>query len=188
MKNLRIHFSHPLLLLIFLLGAGITALLYFRLSKKYRKNRNRITSIVLHLVVLALAVLTLAGTIFTYQVPNKDNQIILLVDVSDTEAQSREARDKFVRTVVDMGQYDGFSIGIVTFGFDQVYAVELTNRVSVNQMMTQYQSAALPDTSATNIAAALNYAASLFYKPETAKIVLVTDGKETDGTHTRTGR
>ena len=180
MKNLRIHFSHPLLLLIFLLGAGITALLYFRLSKKYRKNRNRITSIVLHLVVLALAVLTLAGTIFTYQVPNKDNQIILLVDVSDTEAQSREARDKFVRTVVDMGQYDGFSIGIVTFGFDQVYAVELTNRVSVNQMMAQYQSAALPDTSATNIAAALNYAASLFYKPETAKIVLVTDGKETD--------
>ena len=78
MKNLRIHFSHPLLLLIFLLGAGITALLYFRLSKKYRKNRNRITSIVLHLVVLALAVLTLAGAIFTYQVPNKDNQIILL--------------------------------------------------------------------------------------------------------------
>ena len=180
MQNFRIHFTYPLLLLIFLLGVGITALLYFRLSKKYRKNRNRITSIVLHLVVLALAVLTLAGTIFTFEIPNSDNQIILLVDMSDTEAQSEEARDNFVRTVLDMGQYDGFSIGIVTFGYDQVLAVGMTDRVSVNRMMKEYQSAALPDTSATNIAAALNYAASLFTQPQTAKIVLVTDGKETD--------
>ena len=129
MAHFRIHFSYPLLLLVFLLGLGLTVLLYFRLSKKYRKNRNRVTSIVLHLIVFALAVLTLAGTVFTYEIPNEDNQIILLVDVSDTEEQSREARDNFVRTVLDMGQYDGFSIGIVTFGFSQVYAVEMTNKI-----------------------------------------------------------
>ena len=52
MVHFRIHFSYPLLLLVFLFGAVMTALLYFRLSKKYRKNRNRITSIVLHLIVL----------------------------------------------------------------------------------------------------------------------------------------
>ena len=46
MVHFRIHFSYPLLLLVFLFGAVMTALLYFRLSKKYRKNRNRITSIV----------------------------------------------------------------------------------------------------------------------------------------------
>ena len=44
MVHFRIHFSYPLLLLVFLFGAVMTALLYFRLSKKYRKNRNRITS------------------------------------------------------------------------------------------------------------------------------------------------
>ena len=180
MEHLKIHFTYPLLLLIFLLGAGITALLYFRLSKKYRKNRNRVTSIVLHLVVLALAVLTLAGTVFTYDIPNKDNQIIILVDVSDTENQSATARDEFVRTVLDMGQYDGYYIGIVTFGYDQVYAVEMTDRISVSQMMQSYESAELPDVSATNIAAALKYAAGLFTNPESGKIVLVTDGKETD--------
>lgn len=180
MKNFRIHFTYPWLLLLFLLGAAITALLYFRLSKKYRKNRNRITSIVLHLIVLALAVLTLAGTLFTYELPNKDNQIILLVDMSDTENKSADARSNFIRTVLDMGQYDGYSIGIVTFGFNQVLAVEMTNEVSVNDMMGRLAAAELPDTSATNIAAALNYASTLFYKPETAKIVLVTDGKETD--------
>ena len=65
MIHFKIHFSYPLLLLIFLFGVAMTALLYFRLSKKYRKNRNRITSVVLHLIVLALAVLTLAGNLIS---------------------------------------------------------------------------------------------------------------------------
>ena len=178
MIHFKIHFSYPLLLLIFLFGAAMTALLYFRLSKKYRKNRNRITSVVLHLIVLALAVLTLAGTMFTYEIPNKENQIILLVDVSDTTEQSERERDRFMETVLDMGQYDGYSIGVVTFGYDQVYAVELTDKVG--DIMGKYNAAEKPDTSATDIAAALTYASTLFKNPESAKIVLVTDGKETD--------
>ena len=178
MIHFKIHFSYPLLLLIFLFGVAMTALLYFRLSKKYRKNRNRITSVVLHLIVLALAVLTLAGTMFTYENPNKENQIILLVDVSDTTEQSERERDRFMETVLDMGQYDGYSIGVVTFGYDQVYAVEVTDKVG--DIMGKYNAAEKPDTSATDIAAALTYASTLFKNPESAKIVLVTDGKETD--------
>ena len=180
MVHFRIHFSYPLLLLVFLLGLGLTALLYFRLSKKYRKNRNRVTSIVLHLIVFALAVLTMAGTLFTYEIPNKENQIIILVDASDTEEQASAARDEFVKTVLSRGQYDGFSIGIVTFGYDQVYAVEMTDKISVEKMMNRYRSAERPDTTATDIAAALTYTSTLFTHPETARIVLVTDGKETD--------
>lgn len=178
MVHFRIHFSYPLLLLVFLLGAVMTALLYFRLSKKYRKNRNRITSIVLHLIVLALAALTLAGTMFTYEIPNKENQIILLVDVSDTTEQSARERERFMETILNMGQYDGYSIGVVTFGYDQVYAVKLTDKVG--EIMESYQTAEKPDTSATDIAAALTYTSTLFQNPESAKIVLVTDGKETD--------
>ncbi|UKI12800.1 MAG: hypothetical protein L6V84_00155 [Oscillospiraceae bacterium] len=82
----------------------------------------------MHLIVLALAALTLAGTMFTYEIPNKENQIILLVDVSDTTEQSARERERFMETVLNMGQYDGYSIGVVTFGYDQVYAVELTDR------------------------------------------------------------
>lgn len=180
MVHFRIHFSYPLLLLVFLLGLGLTALLYFRLSKKYRRNRNRVTSIVLHIIVFALAVLTMAGTLFTFEIPNKENQIIILVDASDTEAQASEARDQLVRTILDRGQYDGFSIGIVTFGYDQVYAVEMTDKISVEKMMSRYRAAEKPDTTATDIAAALTYTSTLFTHPETARIVLVTDGKETD--------
>ncbi len=177
-KNLQIQFSYPWLLLVFLLGLGITVLLYFRLSKRYRKTRNRITSMILHIVVLALAVLTMAGMIFTYQIPNEENQIVLLVDMSDTEEQSAQARDDLVERILDMGQYDGYKIGVVTFGYDQVYAAELT--YEIDTVMDLYLSADKPDTSATDIASALNYASNLFDGKQNGKIVLITDGKETD--------
>lgn len=174
---LKFTFTHPWLLLVFLFGAGMTLFLYLRLSKKYRRTRNRITSMVLHIIVLALAVLTMAGMMINVSIPNKENQIILLVDVSDTCENSVEQRNEFIETVLRMGQYDGYNIGIVTFGFDQVYAVELTDKI--DSIMSKYESAERPDTSATDIASALTYTAGLFTS-DTAKIVLVTDGKETD--------
>lgn len=174
---IKFTFSHPWLLLVFLFGAGMTLFLYLRLSKKYRRTRNRVTSIVLHIIVLALAVLTMAGMLINVSIPNKDNQIILLVDVSDTCENSAEQRNEFIETVLRMAQYDGYSIGIVTFGFDQVYAVELTDRIDT--IMSKYEAAALPDVSATDIASAVTYASGLFTS-DTAKIVIVTDGKETD--------
>ena len=56
--------------------------------------------------------------------------------------------------------------------------MELTDKVG--DIMGKYNAAEKPDTSATDIAAALTYASTLFKNPESAKIVLVTDGKETD--------
>ena len=178
MLSIKIQFTRPWLLFVFLAGLAITLLLYFTLSKKYRRTRNRITSMVLHLVVFALAVATLAGMLIVYEVPNKENEIILLVDVSDTEQQSASRRDDFIDTVLRQGRYDNYRIGVVTFGYDQVYAVPLTDKVDT--IMQSYQAAELPDVSATDIAAALTYASTLFTHTESAKIVLVTDGKETD--------
>ena len=129
---------------------------------------------------MTFAILTLSGMRFLYQIPNEDNEIILLVDVSDSKAEVAEARDDLVETILDYSQYDGFKVGIVTFGYDQEYAVPLTSDIDVKEMHDQYLLADLPDTSATNIAAALNYARGLFNKPETGKIVLITDGKQTD--------
>ena len=178
MQNLKINFSHPWLLLLLIPALLFTLLPYFRLSKRYRKTRNRITSIVLHILVMTLAISALAGMRFDYQLPNDENEIILLVDVSETEQQAQDTRDDFVQLVLNDSQYDHYNVGIVTFGFDQEYAVPLTN--DVESIFDAYLNAPLPDTSATNIAAALNYTKTLFTKPETAKIVLITDARETD--------
>ena len=179
MHNFSIHFSYPWLLLLLIPAAALTLIPYFRLSKRYRRTRNRIVSIVLHLCVSVLCVSILCGIEFRYTKTNTENEIILLVDVSDTEERAGEKRDEFIQTVLGDGRYDGYKIGVVTFGFTQQYAVELT--YDVDEIYERYKAAPLPDTSATDIASALKYTKDLFTHPESSKVVLITDGKETDG-------
>lgn len=178
MYNFSINFSYPWLLLLLIPAVALTLIPYFRMAKKYRRNRNRVTVMVLNLIIMVLTVSVLSGIDIAYQVHNDQNEIILLVDVSDTEDTASDRRDQFIQTVLNDGQYDNYKIGIVTFGFDSVYAVPLTT--DIGSIYERYLRAELPDTSATDIAAALIHAKGLFEFPQTGKIVLITDGKETD--------
>lgn len=179
MHNLRMEFSHPWLLLLLIPAIALTLWPYFRLAKRYRRTRNRITSIVLHLIVMVLSISILAGITFTYQLNNLENEILLLVDVSNSETEEAvSARDEFVNLVLQDSQYDGYKVGVVTFGYDQVYAVEMTHDVA--GIYDRYLVAEEPDCTATNLADALTFAKDLFSNPKTSKIVLITDGKETD--------
>ena len=181
MSQFRIQFAYPWsgwLLLLLIPAIAVPLILHFKVAKKYRRTRNRIISLVLHLTVMILSVCALSGMIFSYHVDNPDNEILLLVDVSDTEEEVGERRDEFVQAILEDCGYDGLKTGVVTFGFDQVYAVPFGYDTS--GMFEAYRNADLPDTSATDIAAALNYTASLFSGKGTSKIVLITDGKETD--------
>ena len=176
-----IHYLYPWVLLLFIPALALAFIPYFRLSPKYRRTRNRISSLVFFLVVTFLAINTLAGIVFNYKVPNKENEIILLVDVSDTQKQAAEQRDNFVETVLREGRYDNYKVGVVTFGYGQKYAVPLTDDVSGIYDRYIDSLSDPPDTTATDIASAITYAKTLFNYPETGKIVLITDGKETDG-------
>lgn len=178
MQNFAIHFTYPWLLLLLIPAIGVALIPFFRIQKKYRYTRNRVCSVILHNVIMILAIFALAGMNFSYTVANDKNEIILLVDMSDSQEEVQQQRDDFVQTVLYDGRYDNYRIGIVTFGFTQQYAVPLTT--DVDDIYERYIAAELPDTSATDIAAALNYTKDLFDNPETGKIVLITDGKETD--------
>ena len=179
MNNFRIDFlNSPLYLLLLIPALFFTLFPYFRLSKKYRKTRNRITSMVLHMLIMVFSVCVLSGMVFRYEKPNDKNEIILLVDVSQTGDSAKEQRDQLIENILLDCEGGGFKVGVVTFGYDQEYAVELTTDIS--SVYKHYLNAEKPDVSATNIADALEYAKDLFRYPETAKIVLITDGKETD--------
>ena len=178
MSNFTINFSNPWFLLLLIPAVLFTLIPYFRMNKRYRKTRNRITSMVLHITVMVLAISVLAGITFEYDVANKENEVIILVDTSDSGNETADDKDDFVQSIINNTD-SMFKLGIVKFGYDQVYAVELSN--DTENMYSQYLQSPSPDNSATDIAAALNYAASLFTKKETARIVLLSDALETDG-------
>ena len=182
MFNFELCFDHPWMLLLLIPAALFTFIPYFRIKKRYRRTRNRIISVVLHSLVMVLSIALLSGFYVRYYVPNEENEMILLVDVSDTGAGTVEKRDTFVETVIEECSYENIRVGVVTFGFDQVYAVPLTYEYDnvFNAYLDTLETTS-PDKTATNIAGALEYAKGLFEHPKTGKIVIVTDGKETDG-------
>lgn len=174
-----IQFTYPWLLLVAIPLIGLSLIPYFKIGKKYRRTRNRIVSLVLHCVTIVLVTLALSGLTFVHSVSNTANELLLVVDMSDTQNEMAENRDGFINDVLKESVYQNFTVGVVTFGLNQVYAVPLTS--DAGSVYSSYLKAELPDTSATDIEAALEFARTLFNHPESGKIVLVTDGKETDG-------
>jgi len=176
--NFSVNFTEVRWLLLLIPAVALTLGSYFKLNKRYRYTRNRITSIALHLIIMLLAILLLAGFTVEYYTPNTETEVILLVDTSFTTEAEQQSAETFIKTVIDNCD-SMFKLGIVKFGYDQVYAAELTN--DTDRLFSTYLSAGEPDTTATDIASALSYAAGLFADPENARIVLMTDALETDG-------
>ena len=178
MTEFSIQFDNPWFLVLLIPAVALSLIPYFRMNKRYRFTRNRITSIVVHMIILVLAISVLAGMTFAYDIPNRENEVILLVDLTDSTLDVQSRRNAFVQSVIS-GTDDHFKLGVVTFGYDQVIAAELA--LPTNETYIRYLSAPLPDTSATDIASALTFAESLFTKPENGRIVLISDAVETDG-------
>ncbi|MCH5165129.1 MAG: VWA domain-containing protein [Clostridiales bacterium] len=181
MSNFTIHYEYdwqPWLLLLIIPLLFLALWPHFRVAKKYRRTRNRIVSLVLHCVILVLSVWVLSGLTFGYDVKNDENEILLLVDVSHSSRESDADKDAFVKSVIDFSD-SNYKVGVVTFGYDQVYAAPFS--YDGDKVYNQYLNAKLPDISATDIEGALTYARSLLKYPETSKIVLISDGIETDG-------
>ena len=177
MLNFKIDFTYPWLLLLIIPAILLTLIPYFRMNKKYRRTRNRIISMSLHIVAITLAIFLLSGISFKYEIPNEKNEVILLVDASDSNEEEQQDKDSFVETVLNICD-DDFRVGIVKFGFDQKYVAEIST--DSQKTYERYLASENPDTTATNLAAALKYTAGLFKNPETSKIVVISDGVETD--------
>ncbi|MCD8205770.1 MAG: VWA domain-containing protein [Clostridia bacterium] len=178
MSNFTINFSNPWLLFLLIPAAALIVIAIMRVPKKYRNTRNRVVSVTLEAIVLLCAILVLSGMTFSYVTGNTQNEILLLVDVTETMDQCAETRDEYIEEILYRGEDEGCQVGVVTFGFTQVYAAPLST--DAEKVYSQYKSAALPDTSATDLAAAMEYACKLYTNPETSKMIIISDGKETD--------
>ena len=178
MSDFSITFTNPWLLLLIIPGIALLLFGFFRVSKQFRYTRNRVIALSLGAVMTVSCALMLAGIGFSYSIRNDTNEVILLVDASYSNRESEEKKAEFIQSVIAENGNTA-ELGIVTFGYDQVYAVPLGE--NSENIYETYRNAPSPDNSATDIAAALEYAQGLFAHPESAKIVVLTDGIETDG-------
>ena len=181
MMNLKLNYDRPWLLLLLIPAILFTLIPYFRVQKKYRCTRNRVISTVSRVLAFVLAINLLSGVAFAYEVPNEENEIILLVDITESNSTSREAKDEFVQTVINICDKE-YRLGVVKFGYDAKYVVPLSD--DNTDAYIRYLESEDPDNTATNLASALKYAADLFTNPQTGKIVVISDGIETDGAAT----
>ena len=103
MQNFRIEYTHPWLLLLLIPAIALTLFPYFRANKKYRQTRNRILSMIFHGVAITLAINLLAGISFSYEKPNLENELIILVDATDSNEENDDLKSDFVQSIVAIG-------------------------------------------------------------------------------------
>lgn len=178
LNALSVHFNNPWLLFVIIPAVALMLFPYFRLKKQHRRTRNRVISLVLHSVILVCMTLLLAGLSFTYTQVNIKKDVILLVDVSDSIQGSEDEMTDFIRSVLSDVEPD-YDINVVTFAGDCVYKSKMNaNSVTVDKIFNNGEN---PARYATDISSALLYARDQFSSPADGRIILLSDGQQTDG-------
>lgn len=191
MTEFKVHFSvSPWLLLLIVPLLAMILIVYFNTKKRFRRSRNRVLSVILHTLVSVLCVLILSGIYFTYEYPNVQNELVILVDASFSSSNYKDKVNSFVRDVL-LSNEGRSNVSIVTFGYDQKLVVPM-GKHNPERAYRDFVSSPAPDVTATDIASALTYiwdpvsdvsgggGEAVIHYPETAKILLISDGLETD--------
>ncbi len=179
MSYSSIHFANPLFLLLLIPALGLGIYPFLRLPKNHRRKRNKVVPTILHLVITFIVVLILSGFVFQTNEVNLKSDIIILADLSSSNENNIEKMNIQIKKIVDSSD-SKYKLGIVTFANDQVYASKLSNNAS--KVYKDYlELNKKPDSSSTNIEQAFEYALSLMSSPKNGRIILISDGLETDG-------
>ena len=170
MSSIEFAFENPWYLLLVIPSFAIILLPFLRLPAKRRKTFRKIAPVVLHLIVVTLLVLIIAG--FTI-VRNSDEQaVMLLVDLSDSTRPVQTAIEENAQQLLDLIDEET-PVGVILFGQDRAYSVKLDEDRAF---------ALSPiEADATDIDAALEYAANQLPKDKAGRIIVLSDGKQTDG-------
>lgn len=177
-----------LLLLIIPVCAAILALLFTGKKRGSRITANRVISAVLQCAAATCCIFALSGIGVEYYSPAVPAELVILVDNSQTAAGSREQINDLVRDVL-AANVTQCRVGVVLFGREQNVALKMGN-YGAEEGYLQYLAASeqIPPDSATDISAALQLvwdpspnARPLVNDPSRAKVLIISDGLETDG-------
>ena len=180
MSNISIFFTNPFFLLFIVLFFGAALVLYLVLNKRRRKDPNRIASLVIHFVIITLICSVLSGINIKINDTIVGNDIVFLVDVSDSNKASFEDMNTYLKREIKAIDKNN-RISFVTFGNNNNAAVNFTRNAS--QALSSFTNNAFNsiDSKATNIKDAIDYSLTLFDSASPKHLIILTDGRETDG-------
>ena len=169
MRN--VSFDNPLLLLIAVPLLIAVILPYVWAIRKENRTKAVVVTLVLHILMIVAITLAAAGTMLTTYMTK--TEVIFVADVSYSAQKNLDLVDEHIASVKKKLPRNS-KAGLVCFAKDYVLSADIgENMPSVQQAVEQV------DDSATDIASALNYAATLFSSDAIKHVVLLTDGRET---------
>ena len=168
MKN--ISFDNPFWLFMAIPLIILLLIPYFVAKNKDNKTRGWLTSLVFH-VLIACAV-TLAAAGLTHTTVMTRTKVYIVADVSYSSQRNLDKIDEYIADIAD-SLPPNTKLGIVCFGNDSTI---LTSSGAAVKSVKE----AKVDASGTNIAAALDETATYFSEGELKRIILITDGFETN--------
>ena len=165
-----INLDNPWLLFIALPLIALFVIPFALAVRKDNINGHNIASGIIHVVLALLIAFVAAGTSIVTTVTQTD--VYVLADVSYSASKNLDAVDGYVRDL-SRNLPDNSRMGVICFGKDYEIVTHLGNRFSTVKNNSV-------DDSATDIVGALNFTEALFREDVIKRIVLITDGKQTN--------
>lgn len=171
----NISFANPYLILILIPILLIILIPFFITFRKDNIGIRNIFSLILHIVISILIVFVIAG--MSYKTAIDETNIYVLADVSYSTNRNLDTIDSYVNEL-EHNIDNKTKLGVVCFGTDTPYVLITPGErlKSVKQAVTEER----VNQSGTDIAGALRYTASLFNDSVIKRIILITDGDETN--------
>ena len=165
-----INFDNPYLIFIAIPLVVLLCVPFVLAVRKDNANGHNIASAVIHLILAVIIAFTAAGTKIITVVTRTD--VYVLADVSYSASKNLDEIDDYIE---ELGNNlpNNSRLGVICFGRDYQLLTRLGESVrSVKE--------ATVDDSATDIVSALGYAGSIFRDGVVKRIVLITDGRQSD--------
>lgn len=175
MNNFK--FGNPWLLFLFLPLLLVILIGFFLMKKEKRYTRKNIISLSLHVVVAILVSLAFANPQFLKV--GVETEVYILVDGSASERTSQDRLESAVEaTIKEAKEIPNTKVGVIAFGKNTMTLAKPGQ--SFDGLDSLYDDPNF-DYTATDIESALLDTAEAFHEDSYKRIVLISDGAQTDG-------
>ncbi len=178
MSNIKIENPWLLFVGLGLILASVGA--FFLIPKAKRIRPKNLISLGLHIVISITLALAFANIKFV--TTSSDVEVYAVVDVSDSESQNADKLTELVQDLYKQAGSKNAKVGVVAYGKNQTTLAKAGSRISSDAIKKLFEeNNSTIDRSATDIASALTYTNNLFSDNVVRRMVLISDGIETDG-------